>query len=372
MRDNDVEIVLSHKDLNDSITKKRSQIDFQLKAGPSFDEHQNASRRSQALQSVMNQNEDLMARLKAAMFRANELENQIESQDLENRKLRKERDDLFEQALILKEKELIYRERTEKSLQRGEDLKEENRELHNRLQKVERAFRRLFKYREKIRVQIPNFKSLKTKNSRLSEINSHLKVQVEELTGRIQKIHTEMSESQAHLVADYETQIAELSKDLHELSQKAQERDHFKKSMVEFENKSIELEREMEHLKASYTKESYTLRSDVEQFRKQTKELLIQCETLKSQISEKTMSLNEEIEISGRLSDQVESLQILWKEKQEEVERVQEKNRALQKINQDMSTKLNEAKRENTQLKSKLEAEVELSHRIKLASTHLK
>lgn len=365
MKDNDVEIVLSQRTIEES---RRNRVDFQFRGGPTIEEYQSIPR-SQTLQSVINQNEDLMARLKATLIRADQLETQLEEKDAEIARVRKEREDLYEQTIILQEKELIFRERTEKALQRGEDLKEENAELLGRLEKVERAFRRLFKYREKIRTQIPELKILRRKSHRLSEVNSHLRIQVEELTGRLQRIHAESSEAQAKLIADYETQIQHLQEQLSESQKKASERDAYLQTKVEFENKCIELERESAHIKTSYAKENQALRADLDHYRKQAKELLVQCETLKSQIASKALELSEQTQVSNKLSDQVESLQILWKEKQEEFERSEEKNRSLQKLNQDISLKLNEAKREIAHLKQKLEAETELLNRIRLAST---
>lgn len=365
MKDNDVEIVLNQNTLDEY---KRSNIDFRLRGGPSIDEVNSLSRRSQALQSVMNQNEDLMARLKLLTIRAGDLETQLEAREIEIRNLRKEREHLKEQTLILKEKETIFRERVQHDLQRGADLKEANHELIERLQKVERAFRRLFKYREKIRRALPQMKSMRKKSNRLTEVNGHLRTQVEDLSARLQKIHSEMSDAQSLLIADYESKIQAMENKMAELQSKASERDQYKQSQVEFENRNIELERELFHVKDAYSKESRALKSDTENFRRQTKELLVQCETLKSQIATKTTELDEQTLGASKLADQVESLQILWKEKQEDLERALEKNRSLQKLNQDISLKLNESKREVAELKQKLEAEAELLKRIRLAS----
>lgn len=373
MKDNEVEIVLNEEDafeqraLTHTLNHKKNplNVEFQLQRGPQIEDRSAYIHRSQALQSVMNQNEDLMARLKAAMIRNSEFENQLEEKDLEVGRLRKERDDLHEQTLILKEKELIFRERTERSLQKGEQYKEENTELLLRLSKVERAFRRLFKYREKIRTQVPYLKTLRKKAHRLTDVNSHLKRQIDELTTRLQKIHSEMSESQANLVSNYEAQIQKIQQDLEAAQKKANERDQFKQSQVEFENRSIELDRELQHVKFAYSKESQALRSDLEQYRRQTKELLVQCETIKSQMSSKVVELKAANESNEKLSDQVESLQILWREKQEDLERSQEKNRSLQKLNQDISLKVNELKKECHQLKQKLEAETEMLNRVR-------
>jgi len=367
MKDNEVEIVLNQP------TTQKSKIDFRLPNAPSFNEPvkenlSSFSQRSQALQSVINQNEDLMARLKLATIRTGDLESQLEAAEVHLKSLQKERSHLKEQILILKEKESIFRERTEGALQKGEDLKEENFELLQRLEKVERAFRRLFKYREKVKTQLPQLKVLRKKSNRLTEINGHLKVQVEDLGNRLQQIHSEMSASHASLVEDYETQIQDLQSRLAEAEKKAGDRDQLKKSQVEFENRSIELERELAHVKGVYSKESHSLKVDVEHFRKQTKELIVQCETVKSQLATKANELSEALNQGGKLSDQVESLQILWKEKQEDFERSEEKNRSLQKLNQDISMKLNEARRETAQLKQKLEAENELLRRIRQAS----
>lgn len=365
MKDNDVEIVLSQKTSEELQKARKNRIDFQLQGGPSFDKIQDLSRRSQALQSLINQNEDLMARLKAATIRSGQLEGEIEEKELEIQRIRREREDLYEQNIILREKELIFRERVEKSLQKAEDLKEENSELLGRLEKVERAFRRLFKYREKVRRHLPHFKSLRRKASRLTDVNSHLKTQIEELTARLQKIHSEMSESQANLVADYEVQIRSFESQLAESQRKAIERDEYKQSSIQFENRCIEVDRELAQLKHVYSKESQSLKADLDQYRQQTKQLLIQCETLKSQMTEKTAEHHEQKQESERLADQVESLQILWKEKQEDLERAQEKNKSLQRLNQDISQRLNEAKRDVALYKRKLETEQELLNRIR-------
>ena len=369
MKDNEVEIVL-REEPKEEMSRSRA-IDFTLNDGNHRfrDGLTSASIRSQALQSVIQQNEDLMARLKTLTLRSSELESEIESKDEEIRALRKNRDHLKEQTLILKEKESIFRERVEKDLRNASDLKEENEELLARLQKVERAFRRLFKYREKMRTQVPHFKLLKKKAHRISEVNDHLKVQVEELSSRLQVVHSEMSESQSLLIADYEERIEELEREKESLSKRASERDHFKSAKVEFENRNIEVERQLATMRENYGKESYALRIDLDHFRRQTKELLVQCETLKSQLSERQLEAHDVGERNAQLVDQVESLQILWKEKQEELERSLEKNRSLQKLNQDISLKLNESRREIAELRNKLDAEVEMLRRIRQANS---
>ncbi|HAG91665.1 MAG TPA: hypothetical protein DCL41_07320 [Bdellovibrionales bacterium] len=370
MKENEVKIVL--KDEENESFKNSKAIDFRFKNSEHNIQdrgHSPAALKSRALQSAIQQNDDLMARVRTLTLRTSELESEIDAKNEELENLRQSRDQLKEQMLIVQEKNNIFRERVEQDLIKAGDLREENEELLERLSKVERAFRRLFKYREKIRQHIPNFRSAQKKSSRLSEVNEHLKVQVEELSTRIQTIHREMTESQSRLIGDYEEEIQVLNDQVLELSKRAKERDSFKSSKVEFENKNIELERQLSLLKENYSKESYHLKEDLSSYRKQTKELLVQCETLKSQLTEKTVNIDELSSENHRLTDQVESLQVLWKEKQEELERASEKNRSLQKLNQDISSKLNEARRDVAELKNKLEAEAEMLRRIRLGST---
>jgi len=54
-------------------------------------------------------------------------------------------------------------------------------------------------------------------------------------------------------------------------------------------------------------------------------------------------------------TDQIESLQLLWKEKQVEVERLEEKNRSLQKLNQQLSVNLNSQRKDIIDLKGEIE-----------------
>ena len=60
-------------------------------------------------------------------------------------------------------------------------------------------------------------------------------------------------------------------------------------------------------------------------------------------------------EDNQRLREQVESLQVLWAQKQKELDQVEEKNRALQKLNQSLSLNLNSQRKEISVLKLDME-----------------
>lgn len=347
MKENDVEILLD--ETSQSLYR---DLSFKIPKSMAFETPKNTTGlKSQALDSLINQNEDLMARLRASTKRTGALEDQLDQQSNQIAQLKHETNRLREEILILNEKEALYRDRTDGAISKNSDLKEENQKLLFRLEKVERAFRRLFKYREKIRVALPDLKVFRTKALRHQEMNDHLKLQVSELTQRLQRIHTEVTEAQTRLVEDYESQLADLNLHLSEATELNKDRDDLALQNIQLENRSVELERQLLNTKSMYSQENAVLKTDLEQFRRQAKELMVACETQKAQISEKIYEANELKDENSKYFDQVESLQVLWKEKQNELERSEEKNRSLQKLNQDISIKLNEAKRQIHNLK---------------------
>lgn len=322
--------------------------------------------KSGVIENLISQNEDLMARLKVALRRLSltEIENQKLSQDneLARKDLLKTRD----QMLVLREKDNAWKAKTESLETDREVLAEKCRILESRLKADEAEMARHRKYHERIKSQVKPYLVQLKEYARSLEID--LQSQGLELQKRetlVQDLRRQMSEVvrnsrlqiEAHelksheLVDSYENSLREMRQELdllretnRDLEARAARLRRAEQRADEYENELIELRRSKEETQGRFEKEFDRLMTKTEELSRENAKLRVAHEDL-TQISTHDKKRLDELERETLNSQgQLESLRYMWQSLREENESLRLRMKTLEKINVDLSSKIQDVR----------------------------
>jgi chromosome segregation ATPase len=325
----------------------------QLPKGIDFSDLPVGQLRSATLESLINQNEDLMARLSVSLRRTNEFEDKVHRLETENSSLRTRFETLKEQFMLTQEKDRI-------SASRSLQVHEENVGTKRQLEKLEKVYSELF-------VQAQAFQQrmirLERHQARLRKAARNLQKQ----TKLMPSLRRELDESAAlqqhaalvhqQTVQSYEAKLGDVRAEIDSMRTKISERDALYAEKVKIENQLVYSQRQFEIQREEQQALTDRLSEENTSMRVQLKEALIAAEAAKQEsarLSQELPSLRNE---KQNLTEQVESLQALWSHKQTELEAGDQKNKALQKLNQSISLTLNQQRKEIHGLEQELEKE---------------
>ncbi|MCB0342606.1 MAG: hypothetical protein H6626_03860 [Pseudobdellovibrionaceae bacterium] len=380
--------------------------------------------RSGAVEALIQQNDDLMARLRVTLRRISVYEERLHRSESERQKILAEYENFRDQVLVLREKTVALSERHRVEEEALGELRSQVRlreieyaelyttsqdrqdELQKTVQKLSKQLARLSRYRHRVRRALQNFRNQfsnekneiesqftqaleNTKNS----LNSHIQeltvnvslldkekryLQSElasetETKARLQKDLAEAAEyiseqakqateNQTRLVDTYEDQLESLRRDLadasaekQQLLRKMSDYDNVYERNVDLENQLILLKRQKEDSKTELDQEIIHLQEKLASYRVEAKNKTLENEGLredKVSLHNQMLTIKQE---NNQLSEQVESLQCLWRDNQKQLEKQKDQNVALQKLNQSLSQKLNEYRQQATRLKEALD-----------------
>jgi chromosome segregation ATPase len=325
---------------------KRVPLPNQLPKGLDFTDLPQGSLKSSALESLIGQNEDLMARLSVALRRGGEFEEKIEFLEKENSGLRSRFETLKEQFLLTQEKDKIsttrlnelhddavtYKKQSEKLETLYADLYLQAQAFQKRLQRAERGQARLRKAA----------RSLQKKAKGAAQLRKELD-------------HSVVSQQQA--IQNYESKLNTVRAEIEGMRAKVQERDSIFEQKVKLENQLVYEQRQTAMRDADNLEQIEKLGAENISLRTQLKETLVTNESQRLEIERLSSELPHLKQVRENLTEQVESLQALWSHKQKELEALEEKNRALQKLNQSISLTLNQQRKEIHGLEQEVEKE---------------
>lgn len=316
----------------------------QLPKGLDFSDIPPAALKSSTLESLINQNEDLMARLSVALRKNNEMEERVLAHERESQNLRNRFETLKDQYMVIQEKDRM-------AGARAAELHEQNTTYKQKISKLEKmytdifvqaqAFQRRLQHLERYRARVK--KAAVSLRNQLAE-TKHLREQVKEA-------YT----SQQTVAQSYETRLNEARDQVEFLREKAAERDRMFNEKVQIENTLVFERRQFELSRADALSRLETLEKENASLRIEVKETLVDREAKTQELEQMRAELPNLREERARLTEQVESLQALWNHKQRETEQLEEKNKNLQKLNQNISVTLNQQRKEIHQLKNELE-----------------
>lgn len=330
----------------------------QLPLGIDFSDIPVGQLKSATLDSLINQNEDLMARLSVSLRRNNEFEEKIQRFEHENANLRSRFETIKEQYMLTQEKDRIS---TTRSLQVHEDSVNTKRQL----EKLEKVYSELF-------VQAQAFQQrmirLERHQARLRKAGRGL----QERSRLVPALQTQLKESTEQnagaavafqqSVQSYEAKLADVRQEIGAMRVKLTERDGLYADKVRIENQLVKTQRQSDIQREESQLLSERLAAENTSMRIQLKEALIAAEAAKQDVARLSADLPSLRNEKQNLTEQVESLQALWSHKQNELEAGEQKNKALQKLNQSISLTLNQQRKQIAGLEQELEKERYANH----------
>ncbi len=347
-------------DLNQSRSTLPDQLPFPVQR----DRVPSELLRSSTIESLISQNEDLMARLKVTLRRLSMLEGENQKLTAESLNQKQNANQATDRLLVMKEKDNVWKAKIDDLENAKQTIQEKYLNLHHLYQSTKNQADRLTKYHERIRVHVKPFvqdlkkyskslelrqeelkSSLDKKEGQLSafrqqvmELTKNSKFQIEELEKKNWQVteHFEIMNQQLVLESD---QVKALNTSLLDKVGRLQ---IFKERADQLENENIELRR---HLEAAQERHQQNLQEIQSQFQTQTSEVA----RLKIEHQDAKDRLMEEFEQRKNLEKQVfdlrhqlDSLRFMWSAKNDETEKLRMAQGALEKLNVDLSSKLHE------------------------------
>lgn len=334
------------------------------------------------VENLISQNEDLMARLKVSLRRLStlELENQRLIQEAGEARHRSRLAD--DQVQIFREKDSVWKEKADEARRERDTIEEElrrdvallqeklkfsktqSREMQGRLNEALAEAFRLKRYQERIRTQVkPHLVQLKDYaqglEARIAEGEAErarkdgqlqdLREQIFRIT-QSSKLQIEDMEKRFHdTVRGYEDQIARLERDNESLQQAAKDLelrvDRLRKSEQrcdQLENEVIELRRQREEAATRLEDENRAWIERTETTNRDNARLQIENEDLKHRTMTDYEKIRDLEKARFDLQSQLDSLRFLWQSRSDENERLKATVAALEKLNLDLSKKLQE------------------------------
>ncbi len=340
--------------------------------------------RSGALDSIILQNEDLMSRLAVQIRRNAILEDELEEQSQEHENQQNLTENMRDQLLILKKKdqfitsrndnkeaelkalfekinfsEVKYSEYYTTTQEQIGDLKKERAQLLH-IKKISQKYRGKIKtIAQKLKLNLNN-KGVLCDNLELER--QLLQEQLGLASHRIQTLNKESETRIQNLTQQYSEkataamkQAKVLKSENFDLQDKIQMLSCAFDENVELKNKVIQLDRAFVEIKSKKSKELSSIQASLGTYRSDLKAKVIENNTLTTSLKETSEELLEYKSEGKRLKDQVENLQMLWRENQKDNEKLLDQNKSLQSLNQELSARLNEQRSEIRKLKGELD-----------------
>ncbi len=319
--------------------------------------------RSNAVETLLQQNEELMSRLSVSLRRLTRYESLVDEQENKVKKFKHHYEVLKDEVSILKEKsdqqdrevKLKNKERTDLiAKNRALDYEYSNLFQENKkqtaefLEKIGRLSTRLqshIKYKNNISPLVKNLKrrhkDAKNLNTEFEGENKILKDKLSSLTTYIQEQANSFSDEKEQLLRQFDedsTKIAEFELQLNKQTNAMETLNH---ELVELRNYKISSERansdkvqELENLISVKTTENNDFKRELKKLKIENLEL----KTQQNEISEHIASATEE---QNELKEQLENTQMFFASLQKKFEKEQAKTSSLQKINRRLSQEMN-------------------------------
>lgn len=320
--------------------------------------------KSSTVENLISQNEDLMARLKVSLRRLSllELENQKLSE--ETQKARLSQSASADLLLVLREKDNVWKQKID-HLEKDKDIYSEKfRVLHEKLMRATSELDRHRKYHERIKHQVKPYISQLKEYSKTQEVQNReitqelekkeaqlrdLRHQIIELT-KNSRLQIELAEKKnLEMTQFYENQIERMRGEIQiltqhhgELENKALKLHKSLERQDELENEVVEVTRSKEDMRLGLEKEITRLQERNNELTRHNQKLGIEHADLQLRVvgdQEKIFSFERE---NAQLQEQLESLRYMWTAKNEESERLKSAFESLEKLNLELSQKINE------------------------------
>lgn len=325
--------------------------------------------KSSTVENLISQNEDLMARLKVTLRRLSLLETENQRFSEEANKARLSQSSVTDQILVWREKDNIWRQKVDQLEREKEVQGEKVRALSEKVRNMTTELARHAKYHERIKTQVkPYISQLKeysrTQDLRLQELEgdyAHKEALLRDLRHQIIEVtknsryQVEASEKKAQeMVQFYEEQIERMNKELamlHQTQEELEVKSIKLHSALErqdsLENEVVTLRRTKEEIKDRLEKEIERQQERISELSRQNQKLGVEHADLQIRVVEDQEKIQKLEKDSYQTQEQLESLRYMWTAKNEENEKLKVAAAALERLNLELSQKLNELRKQD-------------------------
>ena len=294
---------------------------------------------SGAIETLIGQNEDLMARLKVNIRRCSALERQLIDSERSASDARRINSSLTSQIQILFEKESALRERA--------DVAERARSgALSRLALLEGFHRRALKWAK------PRLKRAARAEATLHERDAELadaRAKLARASARLSEIEGGRARDQALLVESYESKLGEARAEAEKLrseraylKERSDRLDETRKRLSEAENASILLDRRRKEAERKLNEEVARIQTETIEYRREAKRLASELASTKDALTKSEAKRLNSAAQAARADDQFESLRAVWEDAQKRCDQLGARNDALARVNQELARKLRE------------------------------
>lgn len=344
--------------------------------------------KSGVVDALISQNDDLMSRLSVALRRVALIEEKLSDARLESEQYRSQYENLNDQLLVLKEKSRTLYERKDRSETEYNSLREQIRMLEIRYGELYAASQnkeaqllkqfqaeigelgRLRRYRARVARAAAGLKKqardkwqAEVKLAQSEESQETLRKNLAESAEYISGLTKDHKTQQQNLITQYETRLSDLKQQLADSMAKNEKlglRVHDYERLVEeklrLENSVIHFERREEETAVRTAAEVSDLQKALARYKNESKELAVTLSSTTEEFQEFKAQFDEMAAEKKALEEQVENLQVLWRNQQLTIEKNAEKVKSLQKLNQELSVAINQYRRDIRELKQTNEA----------------
>lgn len=318
--------------------------------------------RSAAIEALIAQNEDLMARLKVNLRRLTQHENEIDELRRENRKLSDINDAMKDQTAVFSEKEMAWSDKLKSFEKQIEILQEKAQSSFALAEKVERYK----KYQERIKTQVKPFvQQLKgyadNLNAEVQKLYAEvgekdheidqLRAQKARLDGQLQETLHRHEQHQTAIIDQFEKEREQLAAQLmdvrakcNHLESEAKIMDQMRTREDELENLVVALKRDKELQYKQHQDLEQNLKAEVGQLRSHTKFQEAKIEELVKKIQAHDQEKERLAHQNNQLQEQIGSLRFMWSSQSQDLEKTKAALAALEKLNVELSRKLNSSR----------------------------
>ncbi|MCB0356176.1 MAG: hypothetical protein KDD40_04175 [Bdellovibrionales bacterium] len=295
--------------------------------------------RSKAVEALIQQNDDLMARLSVQLRRISALEEELNTSKQNNERIQFHYDNIKDQLLILKQKAQALAQRKDNSENIVNAIKDKVRRLEEELRVSEIRYTELYQSHEE------------KQNQLLKRIDQHAR-----RVRRFLNYRERIQKASQNLRQKFQYQLEDLleKKNVSEHNLTHELKDLKNQLEAKYNEKITDIQNEHHNIQEQLVKEKISTESLLT-------EKLKQLETQNTQLS-KQLDLAETTlrELRAKLAESTDYIQKSTKEYKEQIEQLEaEQRRHLQKLNLDNENEIKDLKRDHQEKNDKLNFEIE-------------
>jgi chromosome segregation ATPase len=329
--------------------------------------------KSATLETLLSQHEETLNRLKISLRRQSRLEDEIEQAKKQIAAYQAQLNEREDFKAVELEKQQLFAEKIIELQDANEKFRQELNDKSEIISTLQNAQLRNDKYHEKIKVQVrPYIEKLKIFSSELQEKNKflesqlHIKtiqlhelnVQIDSLSEHVQMQTAAQVKEQSEIVQSYEADLEFKSSVIEDLQAKISDLHEKNKKLMSSFDRQIQTENQLIETQRLFDTQRKSLEDEIlrlQEANNQLNQSFTRSELERTDYHHRIMTDEKELDevkkTNLELQSQLEGLRYMWNSKNDECDKYKRTLEALEKLNVDLSHRIQEIRTESIQSK---------------------